>query len=119
MDYLKNANRAYQGIKRLDVEEFMKQQLMVRDAVNKAVKCGEHYAPLSKSAKHLLVTGHVSQTFWRRFETDHKKIITRKRQGQTSTKRAQVHCCICAAPTLMLPNHRLAHERWQKTTWQS
>ena len=57
VEYIKNKNRAYQGINKATLTEIIIKILKIRDHLNKTMKGGRNYKALSKPAKQATRTG--------------------------------------------------------------
>ena len=84
--FMRNKNKAAQGISRKEVTKFIYDFLVIRSKVNKENR-DRRYVPLSKPARTFMLTKTLSRSFWRRLEAKHP-VLTRKRQGNASVCRA-------------------------------
>lgn len=85
--FILNKNRACQGISRGEITNVVHDILILRKKVNKTLKGGRKYIPLSRNAQNFLQKNKLSKSFWRTLEVNNK-CLTRKRQGSASSKRA-------------------------------
>ena len=78
---------ACQGISRGEITNVVHDILILRKKVDKTLKGGRKYIPLSRNAQNFLQKNKLSKSFWRTLEVNNK-CLTRKRQGSASSKRA-------------------------------
>ena len=83
--FIKNKNRAGQGLKRDGARRMVHDILTIRKKVNMKIKGGRRYVPLSRAANNFLITKRLSKSFWRKLEIRHN--LTRKRQGSAAAQR--------------------------------
>ena len=87
--YLKNKNRACQGVTKQKLTEVILDILLIRQLEHQRSR-GRRGVPLSCNASRALSTKTIGKSFWKRWDTIHKDII-KKQQGHTTVKRA-VNC---------------------------
>ena len=72
VNYVKNKNRAMQGINKAQLTKLILDVLRIRDYTNKTLKGGRKFIKLSANAKEALRKGKLSRSFWTRFHATHR-----------------------------------------------
>ena len=85
--FLKNKNRACQGLNKAKLTKLFLDILKIRNHMNRKLKGGRKFVKLTPNAKKALEQNKLSRSFWRRFEAKHPS-LTSKRQGHVSVNRA-------------------------------
>ncbi|XP_065659961.1 uncharacterized protein LOC136083927 [Hydra vulgaris] len=87
VSYIKNKNRAMQGINKAELTKLVLDVLKVRQYTNKRLKGGRKFIALSANAKNALTKNKLGKSFWMRFKAKNPS-LTLKRQGDVSINRA-------------------------------
>ncbi|XP_065675916.1 uncharacterized protein LOC136092125 [Hydra vulgaris] len=85
--FIRNKNRAHQGLSKKEVSEIILDVLKIRDHLNKNGKGGRKFLKLSPSGKMALQNRKLGKSFWRRWHAEHDDIVI-KRQGRVKMNRA-------------------------------
>ena len=89
--HIKNSNRCFQGLSKVELTKLILDVLRVRDFANKKLKGGRGFIRLSKNAKDALERNKLGRSFWR-WDAVHTDLV-RKRQGNICMNRA-LNCTI-------------------------